>query len=148
MFFFNFLRSFVISFSWKLDKVKTNIINNNLPLFPYLAKFYFSIYQDTVLANQIAVFFKMLYLKKEANNEVFGMQINTEDFCKLKLSFWVCIARHAQSTQNKKFPYICNSPKNVGNEINFLATNKYQNFLQIDSITLGVRSLPYPMYPQ
>ena len=33
---------------------------------------------------------------------IFGMQINIEVFCKLILSFWVCIARHAQSTQNKK----------------------------------------------
>ena len=33
--------------------------------------------------------------------------MNTEVFYRLILSFWVCIARHAQSTQNK-FAYLCN----------------------------------------
>ena len=37
-----------------------------------------------------------------------GMQMNIEVFCKLILSFWVFIDRHAQSTQNKKFAYLCN----------------------------------------
>ena len=37
-----------------------------------------------------------------------GMQMNIEVFYKLILSFWVCIDRHAQSTQNKKFAYLCN----------------------------------------
>ena len=36
------------------------------------------------------------------------MQINIEVFYKLILSFWVCVTRHAQSTQNKKFAYLCN----------------------------------------
>ena len=33
---------------------------------------------------------------------VFGMQINIEVFYKFILSFWVFLAKHAQSTQNKK----------------------------------------------
>ena len=37
---------------------------------------------------------------------VCGMQINIEVFYKLMLPFWLCIARHAQSTQNKKFAYL------------------------------------------
>ena len=103
--------------------------------------------------NQIAGFFKMQYLKKEVDDEVyfwhvdkhqslpqvgtiilglcnqacskypkwevcislqylqesmgvkliFYLQINTTIFYKLIVSFWVCIARHAQSTQNNKF---------------------------------------------
>ena len=36
------------------------------------------------------------------------MQRNIEVSYRLILSFWVCIARHAQSTQNKKFAYLCN----------------------------------------
>ena len=60
---------------------------------------------------------------------IFGMQINTEVFCKLLLLFWVCAVRHAQSTQNK-FTYLFNSPENVGNEVDFWATNKYQNFFR------------------
>ena len=34
---------------------------------------------------------------------IFGMQIIIEVFYKLISSFWVCVTRHAQSTQNKKF---------------------------------------------
>ena len=40
------------------------------------------------------------------------------------------------------------APRNVGNEVNFLPTNKYQNFLQIDIITFSVCSLPFPKYPK
>ena len=39
--------------------------------------------------------------KKWMMKFVFGMQINIEVFYKLILSLWVCIVRHAQSTQNK-----------------------------------------------
>ena len=35
------------------------------------------------------------------------MYINIEVFYKLILSFWVCIVKHAQITQNK-FAYLCN----------------------------------------
>ena len=37
-----------------------------------------------------------------------NMQINIKVFYKLILSFWGCVGRHAQSTQNKKFAYLCN----------------------------------------
>ena len=37
-----------------------------------------------------------------------GMQMNVEVFYKLILLFWVCIDRHAQSTQNNKFACLCN----------------------------------------
>ena len=48
-------------------------------------------------------------LKKEVNDELFlGMQINIEAFYRLMLSFWMCVTRHAQSAQNKKFAYFCN----------------------------------------
>ena len=39
---------------------------------------------------------------------IFGMQIDIKVFCKLILSFWVCVTIHTQSTQNKKFAYLCN----------------------------------------
>ena len=38
---------------------------------------------------------------------VFCMQINIKIFCKVILSFWVSVTRHAQSTQNK-FVYLFN----------------------------------------
>ena len=66
-----------------------------------------------------------------------SMQGNIEVFCKLILSIWVYVARRAQSSQNKKFAYLCNiSKKNIGDEVDF----KYKRFLQGDSITLDVRS--------
>ena len=34
---------------------------------------------------------------------IFCLQINTNVFCKLIVSLWVCVARHAQSTQSNKF---------------------------------------------
>ena len=42
---------------------------------------------------------------------IFGMQINIEVSYKLILSFLVCVIRHAQSTQNKKFAYFSNISK-------------------------------------
>ena len=39
---------------------------------------------------------------------IFGMQVNVKVFCKLILSFWMCVTSHAQSTQNKKFIYLFN----------------------------------------
>ena len=42
------------------------------------------------------------------NNGIFGMQINIEVLFKLILLFWVCVTRHAQSTQNEKFAFLCN----------------------------------------
>ena len=52
---------------------------------------------------------------------IFGMQINIEVFCKLILSFWVCIARHAQSTQNKK----------VKNEVDFFLQINIKGFFKL-----------------
>ena len=65
--------------------MKANIIDISLPI-PYLGKFWFSSYGEKCSSNQIAGFFKMLYLKKEVNDKfIFGMQINIELFYKLIL---------------------------------------------------------------
>ena len=45
---------------------------------------------------------------------IFGMQINIEVFYKLTQSFWVCVRRHSQSTQNEKFPYLWIIPIKAG----------------------------------
>ena len=51
---------------------------------------------------------------------IFGMQIKIEVFYKLILSYWVCVTRHTQSTQNKKFAYLCNiSRKAWGDKLIF-----------------------------
>ena len=76
------------------------------------------------------------------------MQINIEVFYKLILSFWVYVTRHAQSTQNK-FAYLAISPEKHGGEVYFLPADKHtKNFLQVDSITLGVYSKVCPKYPK
>ena len=73
------------------------------------------------------------------------MQKNIEVSYRLILSFWVCIARHAQSTQNKKFAYLCNISRKAW-EIDFLPAIKHESFLQVDSITLDLRSQVCPKY--
>ena len=50
---------------------------------------------------------------------IFGMQININVFYKLIVSFWICVARHAQITQNKKLASLQYLQKNVGDEIIF-----------------------------
>ena len=47
-----------------------------------------------------------------------------------------------------KFSYLHNSSEKRGNKVVFLPTAKHKSFLQIDSITLGMRSLPFPRYPK
>ena len=76
----------------------------------YLAKFRFSSYGPkccwpiNLLDSLKCNISRMKWMMKC----IFGMQINIEVFYKLILSFWVCVARHAQSTENKKFAYLSN----------------------------------------
>ena len=49
-------------------------------------------------SNQIAGFFKMQHRKKEVNDEVYFWHVEKKVFCKLILSCWMCVVRHAQST--------------------------------------------------
>ena len=39
------------------------------------------------------------------------MQINIKVIYKVTVSLWVCVTRHAQSTQSKKLTYLCNISK-------------------------------------
>ena len=64
----------------------------------------------------------------------FGMQININVLYKLILSFWVCVTRHAQGTQNK----FGISPEKHEDEVDFLLACKGQKFLQSDTIILRV----------
>ena len=93
--------------------MKTNIVIDISPSILYLAKFWFSSYgpkscwpiklQDSLKCN--------ISRKKGMMKCIFGMQINIEVFYKLMQSFWVCLARLAQSIQNKKLAYLCNISK-------------------------------------
>ena len=78
---------------------------------------------------------------------VCGMQIN-KVFYKLILSFWVWVTRHAKSAQNKKFVYLCNIQKSMGDEVAFLRSDKHKSFLRVGRITLGVRSQACTKYPK
>ena len=89
--------------------MKINIVTDISPQIPYLAKFWFFSYgskccqpiksQDSWKYN--------ISRKKWMMKFIFGMQIKIEVFYRLILSFWVCVTRQAQSTQNK-FAYLRN----------------------------------------
>ena len=90
--------------------MKTNFVNDiSLPML-YLAEFWFSSYgpkccqpiklQDSLKCN--------ISRKNWMIKFIFGLQIHIEVCYKLILSVWVCVIRHAQSTQNEKFAYLCN----------------------------------------
>ena len=65
------------------------------------------------------------------------------------VSFWVCVTRLAQSTQNNKFAISLKYLKeNRKNEVDFLLADKHQRFLQIDTIILGVCVARYTQITQ
>ena len=96
--------------------MKSNIVIDILLLIPYLKEFLFSNYgpeccqpikwQDSLKCN--------ISRKKWMMEFIFSIQINREIFYKWILSFWMCVTRHAQSTQNMKFTYLCHISKNHG----------------------------------
>ena len=65
------------------------------------------------------------------------------------LSHWVCLSRHAQSTQSKFAISLQYLKKNVKDEVDFLPTDKRQRFLQIDAmifVVCGQACLNYPKW--
>ena len=73
---------------------------------------------------------------------IFGIQIKIKVFYKVILSFWLCVTGHAQSAQNK-FAYLFNVFRKAWGLI-FLPADKHKSFLEVDSITLSVRSKVSP----
>ena len=68
---------------------------------------------------------------------IFGIEINMEVFYLLILSFWVCVTRHAQSTQNNQFAiFLQYLKRDVSDEFDFFHADKYKGLLQIDTMTL------------
>ena len=70
---------------------------------------------------------KLAYLQRKAWDMklIFCLQINTKIFYKLKVSLWVCIARHARSTENNKFTKSLQYLKeNVKDEADFCLLSK------------------------
>ena len=58
---------------------------------------------------------------------IFAMQVNMEVFYKLILSFWVCVATHAQSAKKRSLDISAISPKSIGDDVFFFC-------LQINTI--------------
>ena len=69
---------------------------------------------------------------------IFGMLIKIKVFYKLVVSFWVCVARHAQSIQNKFSISLQYLKENMTDEVDFLPADKHQTFLQNDTVIFGV----------
>ena len=68
---------------------------------------------------------------------IFGIQIKMEVLYKLILSFWVCVTKHAQSTQNNKFAIsLQHLKKDVSDEVDFLYAGNPKGLLQIDTMVL------------
>ena len=59
-----------------------------------------------------------------------------EVFYKLILSFWVCVTKHLQSTQNKFAISLQYLKKDVSDENDFLHADKHKGLLQIDTMIL------------
>ena len=58
-------------------------------------------------------------------------------FYELILSFWVCVTKHAQSTQNNKFAISLQYlKKDVSDKNDFLYADKHKGLLQIDTMIL------------
>ena len=62
---------------------------------------------------------------------------------------WVCVSRHAQSTQSNKFAtslqYL---KKTLKDGVDFLPADKHQRLFQVDIITVGMCDQACPNYPK
>ena len=130
--------------------MKLSIAIDISPPITYLGKFWFSSYgskccwpielQDSLKCN---------LRKKWMMNFIFAMSRNIEIFYRLILPSWVCVSRHAQTTQNMKFAYLCNvSRRTWGDKVVLLPAHKYESFLQDDTIILGFCNQASPKYPK
>ena len=61
---------------------------------------------------------------------IFGMQRNIEVFYRVMVSFWLCGARHGQTTQNKLLISLQYLKENVKDEVDFLACRKNKGFFK------------------
>ena len=88
-------------------------------------------------------------LKKEVNDEVYFWYADKHRSLPRVdiMILGVCI-KHAQSTQNKKFAYLCNISRKAWDEVGFLRADKHECFLQVHGVTLGVCSKMCPKYPK
>ena len=74
---------------------------------------------------------------------IFDMQINNEVFYNLILSFWVCVNRYAQRTQNNKFAIslqysLQHLKENLKEKVDFPLADKRRSFFQIVTIVCKI----------
>ena len=63
---------------------------------------------------------------------LFCLQIDTKVFYKVIVSFWVCVSRHAQNTQNNKFAISLQYLKENGkNEVDFSLQININDFFKL-----------------
>ena len=58
---------------------------------------------------------------------IFDMQMNTEVFYKLILSFWLCVTRHSKVSKINLDIFVISPEK--GDEVDFLSDDKHESFL-------------------
>ena len=93
----------------------------------------------------------MQYLKENQKNEVDFLLVDKHQrFLQIDtLILGVCVARHAQITQNNKFvislQYL---QKEVRNKVYFLHADKHESFLQIDTMVFDGEGQAFPNFPK
>ena len=68
---------------------------------------------------------------------IFTQLIIVKRFFNVMLSFLICVSRHAQITQNKRFAISLQYIKRkVNDKVDFLHAGKHENLLQVDTMIL------------
>ena len=101
--FFLFFENFVISFSWEKSKMGTNIVEYFCTSTISGKILVLKLWTKMLLANQIAGFFKLYYLKIEVNVYFLAYRQTLKFSASWILSFWVYIARHARVAKITSF---------------------------------------------
>ena len=91
--------------------MKAIIAINISPPITYIANFWLLRYGSKCWPIELQDSFKCNISRKKGMMFIFGMGRNINIFYQLILPLWVCTARHAQSTPNKKFAYLCNNSR-------------------------------------
>ena len=80
---------------------------------------------------------------------IFCLQISIKNFFKLILSFWLCLARHTQITQNKKFAISLQYlKKEVSDQVDFVYVDKQESFQQTDTMIFDGDGQAFPKFPE
>ena len=98
-------------------------------------------------ASQNARFFRMYYLKKEVNDEVYFWLADKHKTSTSRYYHFECVQPGMSKVRKIRSLHIfAISPEKYGGEVGFLPANKHKRFLQFDSIFLSLRSQACPKY--